>query len=173
MSVVCLYLNYLFFSLNVAMIIFFQICIMPDIIVSLHLITVWVQLSINGHCLTIYWKKVQRWCGAVSEGCQCLLDAWGHKFDIVKEKLPVRGLMGMDTWSGSLPPCVFSLSHTLPNFKAKIVSHLLANKQQHGHMLFLLLEQCFKEVGLTERKNVVSACCSNKKSKTYKNLLEW
>ena len=55
------------------------------------------------------------------------------------------------------------LSQTLPNFESKIILHMPMNKQQDGPMLFLLLEQCFQEVGLH---------CPDKDHKTYKNLLK-
>ena len=43
----------------------------------------------------------------------------------------------------------FLLIQMLPYFELKIVSRLPVNKQHDGPTLFLLLEQCFQEVGLT------------------------
>jgi hypothetical protein len=60
----------------------------------------------------------------------------------------------------------------LPKFESKIILRLPMNKQCDGPMLFLLMGQCFQEVGLTKWTNVVSACCPDKDAKTFNNLVE-
>ena len=66
----------------------------------------------------------------------------------------------------------FLLVQTLPDFELKIVLHLPAIKQREVPKLFLLFEQCFQEVRLNKWKSVISAHCSGKDSKMFKNLIE-
>ena len=66
----------------------------------------------------------------------------------------------------------FFLAQMLPDFESKIVSCLPANKQRDGPMLFLLMEQCFQEVGLTRWTNVISTHCPEEEAKRFNNLVK-
>ncbi len=44
----------------------------------------------------------------------------------------------------------YFLVYTLPNFKLKILTRVLYLQKDNGPLLFSLLGQCFKDVGLTD-----------------------
>jgi hypothetical protein len=48
----------------------------------------------------------------------------------------------------------YFLAYTLPNFKSKILTRLLAEQKDDGPLLFDLMGQCFQGIGLTEWTSV-------------------
>jgi hypothetical protein len=55
----------------------------------------------------------------------------------------------------------YFLVYTLPNFKSKILTQLSDAQKADGQLLFNLMGQCFRGVGLTEWTSVIVKQCPN------------
>jgi hypothetical protein len=56
----------------------------------------------------------------------------------------------------------YFLAFTFPDFKSKILTQLSEAKTEDGLTLFILMGQCFQNVGLTKWTNVVAKQCPDK-----------
>jgi hypothetical protein len=66
----------------------------------------------------------------------------------------------------------YFLAYTLPNFKSKILTQLSDLQKDNGPLLFILLGQCFQDVGLTEWTSVAAKRCPYDADHTKANFNE-
>jgi hypothetical protein len=64
----------------------------------------------------------------------------------------------------------YFLAYTLPNFKSKILTRLLAEQKDNGPLLFNLMGQCLQDVRLTEWTSVIAQRCPNNADCTKVNF---
>ncbi len=60
--------------------------------------------------------------------------------------------------------------YTLPNFKSKILTQLLAEQKDDGPLLFNLMGQCFQDIGLTEWTSIIAKRCPEDADRTKANF---
>jgi hypothetical protein len=53
----------------------------------------------------------------------------------------------------------YFIAYTLPDFKSKILTQLSAEQKDDGPLLFILMGQCFQDVGLTKWTSVIAKGC--------------
>jgi hypothetical protein len=66
----------------------------------------------------------------------------------------------------------YFLAYTLPNFKSKILTPLLAEQKDNGPLLFNLMGQCFQDIGLTKWTSIIAKQCPNDADCTKANFDE-
>ena len=66
----------------------------------------------------------------------------------------------------------YYLAFTLPDFESRILGQIPEDKQNNMDTLFMLMEQCFQGVGLTEWTNVVANCCKETSDRTKDDFVE-